>query len=88
MPAELLAAMAPLGLRVQPEHPEARDHKDQRDRRDRKAYRDSKVRKEKLGKSVQKAHKVQQDLRVLGSAMEMPGETSSTGTGLLGRTYP
>jgi hypothetical protein len=94
MLAESLAAMVLLDLRVQPEHPEARDQRDHKARKDRqglKAYRDSleiwgllvmRVHK------VHKAHKVQQGLRVPGSAMEMPRETSSTGMGLPGRTYP
>jgi hypothetical protein len=92
MPAELLAAMVLLDLRVQPEHLEVRDQQDHKDRKDQqghKAYRDSQVRKEKLGKSVQKAHKVhkgRQGLRVQGSATETPRGISSIGTGLLGRT--
>jgi len=86
MPAELLAAMVLLGLRVQPEHPEVRAqqaHKAQQD------LLEIQVQKETQGMMDHKAHKDRKDrqgLRVLGSAMEMPRETSSTGMGLPGRT--
>jgi aspartate carbamoyltransferase catalytic subunit len=65
---------------------EIKVHKDLRVQRERMGYKGYQARKVYKATQVNKANKVQQDLRVLGSAMEMPRATSSTGMGLLGRT--
>jgi len=86
MPAELLAAMAQQDLPGQLEHPEALVQQGQPGQLVHKAYRDFPANWGLLEMLVHLGHKVQRDLLVLGSAMETPRATSSTGMGLLGRT--